>query len=41
MFGDGMVEKAEYVKQGGLSSRKDGVDAPKAWALVRQDSECS
>ena len=27
MIGDGMVVKAEYVKQGGLSSRKDGVDA--------------
>ncbi len=41
MFGDGMVAKAEYVKQGDLTGRKDGVWDINTQESVRQESECS
>ena len=41
MFGDGMVAKAEYVKQGDLAGRKDGGWDINIQESAGQESECS
>ena len=39
VVGDGMVAKAEYVKQGDLPEMRDGVHVPWTEEPLRQESE--